>query len=154
MPNVLLLFKNEMKRFEAILGIRTEISRQHYLIVSMPKTYKRMASLGISSDYSMGYASMTGFRAGTSLPFKFFDVQDNKEYPLMIHPFVVMDVTLKHYLHLNPDEASAQINFLIRQIKEVKGVFTSLWHNESLSEYGIWKGWRKVFEDMVGLASQ
>jgi len=147
------LLSVEIKRFTAILGKRPEISRQHFLMIRMPETYKRLISVGITSDYSMGYASLPGFRAGTSLPFKFFDLQDERELPLLIHPFAVMDVTLKQYLHLEPAEASAQINILVRKIKDVNGIFIPLWHNESLSDQGIWKGWRKVFEDMVSVTA-
>jgi len=143
------LLSAEMELFAGILGKRPEVSRQHFLMIRMPETYRWLVSLGITSDYSMGYASLPGFRAGTSLPFKFFDLQDEKEYPLLIHPFVVMDVTLNQYLHLGPFEASAEINALIHKIREVNGIFTPLWHNESLSEQGIWKGWRSVFEEMV-----
>ena len=32
------------------------------------------------------------------------------------------------------------------EVKKVKGQFTSIWHNESLSDKDVWKGWRRVFE--------
>ena len=31
-------------------------------------------------------------------------------------------------------------------VKKVNGEFTSVWHNESLSNLDRWKGWREVFE--------
>ena len=42
---------------------------------------------------------------------------------------------------------------MVREVKAVNGYFIPLWHNESLSEYGMWTGWRKVFEDMFRYAS-
>ncbi len=50
---------------------------------------------------------------------------------------------------LLPDEALDRIKNILRQVKQVEGTFLSLWHNESLSGQGIWKGWREVFEGMV-----
>jgi hypothetical protein len=34
----------------------------------------------------------------------------------------------------------------------VNGVFSSLWHNETLSDEKQWKGWKKVYEDIVEAA--
>jgi hypothetical protein len=105
--------------------------------------------MGIKEDYSMGYASCSGFRAGTCTSFLFYDLVSDCETNLVIHPFLVMDVTLKQYLGLNPGEALDRIYRLVEIVKAVNGTFTSLWHNESLSEHGVWKGWRSVFEGMV-----
>jgi hypothetical protein len=97
----------------------------------------------------MGYASQLGFRAGTCTPFFWYDLQLEKQTHLKIHPFAVMDVTLKQYLQLNPDEAIVKIEELLLAIKLVDGTFCSLWHNESLSDFGKWKGWRVVYETML-----
>jgi hypothetical protein len=143
------LLRSEFERFSPFLGKKPEISRQHFLILKFPYTYRRLISLGINTDYSMGYSSCTGFRAGTSMPFRFYDLMDECETQLLIHPFQVMDVTLKQYLGLEPGEAIDRINRLVEKVKAVNGTFTSLWHNESLSEQGDWRGWRVVFEGMV-----
>ena len=37
----------------------------------------------------------------------------------------------------------------MKTVKEVKGTFISVWHNESLSDEGIWKGWKIVYEKML-----
>ena len=64
------LLQAEYKRFSGLLGHETHISRQHFLLLSLPDTYRKLISLGIREDYSMGYASSVGFRAGTSRPFQ------------------------------------------------------------------------------------
>lgn len=143
------LLKSEFERFSQFLGKKPEISRQHFLILKLPDTYRRLISLGVHTDYSMGYASCIGFRAGTSMPFRFYDLMDECETQLLIHPFILMDVTLRQYLGLNPGEAIIRINRLVEKVKAVNGIFTSLWHNESLSEQGVWRGWRRVFESMI-----
>ena len=97
----------------------------------------------------MGYASLPGFRAGTTLPFRFYDLSHEQETSLLIHPFAMMDVTLQQYAGLAVHEATEQVKRLIGKVRSVQGIFTSLWHNESLSEQSEWKGWRNVFESMV-----
>ena len=129
------------------------ISRQHFLKLSVPKTYRSLIQLGIRDDYSMGYASHPGFRAGISIPFPFFDITRNEITSLTIHPITLMDVTMKDYLRLTGEQSLEMIGNLIRTVKSVNGEFISLWHNESLMGTGRWLGWRRIFEEMVKLAS-
>jgi hypothetical protein len=141
--------QKEFEYFTQVMGQKPTASRQHFLLLTLPDTYRHLLDLGIKEDYSMGYASFPGFRAGTGLPFRYYDLKNECETDLLIHPFQVMDVTMQQYLGLTPEEATLRIQNLISKIKAVKGTFTSLWHNESLSETGVWTGWQKVFERMA-----
>ena len=71
----------------------------------------------------------------------------------MLHPFQVMDVTLKNYLQLSPEIALDQTKQLIKITKSVGGTFTTLWHNSSFSEVHAWKGWREMYEGVLRSAS-
>lgn len=124
-------------------------SRQHYLKLLFTETYQNLIKLGIKEDYTLGYGSDIGFRAGTCTPFNFYDLLNEKETELKIYPFQVMDVTLHEYLKLSVDEAVEKIRDIITKVKEVKGTFISLWHNESLSDHGHWKGWEPVYKKML-----
>ncbi|MFO7371119.1 MAG: polysaccharide deacetylase family protein [Bacteroidales bacterium] len=141
--------KVEFERFADLLGKKPEISRQHFLLLRIPDTFRKLLSHNVQTDYSMGYATHVGFRAGTSLPFRFYDLIREEETGLLLHPFVVMDATLRQYMGLSPDQARERIELLLEKVKTTGGIFTSLWHNESLSEYGEWKGWLIVFKNMV-----
>ena len=124
-------------------------SRQHFLRLDLPFTYRRLIDLGIKEDYSMGFASQVGFRAGTSLSFYFYDLDIEVETTLLIHPFAVMDGTLNEYMELPIDDAQHLVKELIDKVKSVNGTFISLWHNETLSDMNLWKGWRQVYEYMI-----
>jgi hypothetical protein len=139
----------EYNRYSTILGKPPAISRQHFLILRFPETYRRLIEMGIKEDYSMGYASYPGFRAGTGCPFNFYDLTAEYETELVVFPFAVMDVTLQQYLSLTPHEALDRVMSILQQAKRAEGAFLSLWHNESLSGQGTWKGWREVFEGMI-----
>ena len=143
------LFETEKERLENIIQKPVTQSRQHYLKLRFPKTYQNAFKSGITDDYTMGFASLSGFRAGTCTPFPFFDLSRNQCNELIIHPFQVMDVTLKNYLNLNPEKAWQLIEGLMTEVKKVNGTFISLWHNESLKDSGQWLGWRKVFEQIL-----
>lgn len=143
------LFDTEKKRMENIIQRPITKSRQHFLRLRLPNTYQTAIKLGISDDYTMGFASQAGFRAGTCTAFRFFDLSQNKTTNLTIHPFQIMDVTLKNYLQLQPDQALILIEELMNEVYLVKGTFISLWHNESLGNSRQWKGWSGVFEKIL-----
>jgi hypothetical protein len=125
-------------------------SRQHFLKLSLPNTYHNLIKNGISHDYSMGYAEWWGFRAGTSLPFFWFDLSQNGATDLRVVPFCVMDVTLRSYLQLSPAEGQAAARELVKNTLAVGGQAVLLWHNSSLSDWEEWSGWQQVLDGILG----
>jgi hypothetical protein len=144
---------SEIRGFSKILGHKIDTSRQHFLKVSFPGTYHNLIKYGITDDYSLGYASCPGFRAGIADPFPFFDLVNNSSTQLILHPVALMDVTMKDYSEITPEKASVVIRSFVDTIKAVNGEFVSVWHNESFDETGRWKGWRKVYEDLLAYAA-
>jgi hypothetical protein len=143
------ILDQETSRFSSLIDRPVKKSRQHFLVIRFPETYQRLIKAGITEDYTMGFSSAPGFRAGICNPFRFYDLSQEKETGLTLVPFQVMDVTLREYMGLNPDEAINKIQEIISKVKGVNGTFVSLWHNESLSETKHWKGWRRVYEEMI-----
>ena len=142
----------EIKRLKDIIKMDVKRSRQHFLKLSLPETYRDLLETDIEEDYTMGFASQLGFRAGTCTPYPFYDLDGEVECKLTVYPFHVMEATLKYYLNLEPDVAIAESKKIIDEVKFVEGTFVSLWHNESLSDEEEWKGWRKVYEQVVEYA--
>jgi len=140
---------SEINRLLRITGLPTEKSRQHYLRLRFPRTYRRLEELGIKEDYTMGYAAATGFRAGTCTPYYFYDLKRETPTNLKIIPFQVMDGTLKYYMKLKPEEAWNEIENLMTEVKMTGGVFVPVWHNETLAETAEWTGYREVFSKMI-----
>lgn len=139
----------EITGLSEVLGHKIAISRQHFLKVSFPRTYQNLINAGIKHDYSMGYASEPGFKASIADPFKFYNLVSETETPLIIHPITLMDVTLRDYYRLDATNGTELSKSLIDAARNVNGEFVSLWHNESFSESGRWKHWRKVYEDVL-----
>lgn len=142
----------EKKRLEDILQLKITRSRQHFLMLKIPETYLNLQKAGIKEDYSMGYAGHPGFRAGTCSQFHFFFLNENKKGNIRVTSIAIMDGSLKNYLNLSPKEAISLTKKIINKVIEVNGVFVLLWHNESVSDYQEWKGWREVFEKTIELA--
>lgn len=148
------MLKKEKHRLEAITNTAIKKSRQHYLRFNLPETYQHLIDLEIAEDYSMGYASNVGFRASTCTPFYFYDLDFEIQTPLKVFPFALMDTTLNDYMKLTSKQSLGRIRDLKNQVKAVNGTFITLFHNESLSDYGRWKGWSRLYDSMVKIATQ
>ncbi len=148
------IFKDEINRLSEITDRKVIKNRQHFLKFTIPAYYLMLIELGIEQDYSMGFPDKPGFRAGISEPFRFFDLANNKETNLLIHPFAVMDRSLNTYEGQLVDNAFLTIKDIIESVREVNGTFISLWHNESLSNRFEWEGWLAVFNKMTDYLEQ
>lgn len=144
----------EKSRLETILGKQVKASRQHYLMLKFRATYRLLKATGIEHDYTLGYAQEIGFRASTCRPFTWFDLKKNEESNLTIHPFSYMDATLNYYLELSPESAISEIEELMTTVHKYQGEFISIWHNETLTDKGVWKDWRQVLEYTLSRASE
>ena len=142
----------ESARLASVLHRETVRNRYHFLRLTLPASYNALIENGIIHDYTMGYAEEPGFRAGTGNPYPFFDLDSDSETPLYIHPFVVMDSTLYYYKKIDAEQALQTYYRLIDESKAVGGVFSALWHNQSLCECFGWQGWRNVYEKVLQYA--
>lgn len=143
------LMNKEVERFMRVAGFRPDISRQHYLLFPLPSVCRALEANGIHTDYTLGYASRPGFRAGISRPFRFYDLTAERETDLTLTPFALMDVTLKDYLHYDTARAMEVAGEIITQVRATGGRFATVWHNSSLTEREGWEGWRSVFEHIL-----
>jgi hypothetical protein len=135
----------EIERLEEIISKRVYKSRQHYLKLEFPLSYQTLIEQEITDDYTMGYADIAGFRAGTARSFLWFDLSKNDVTKLRVHPFAYMDGTLNEYLNLSIDAAKEKIALLYEEVQKYGGDFIFIWHNETLAEKRKWKGWLDVF---------
>ena len=142
----------ETRRLEDILHRTISKSRYHFLRLKLPVSYRILLRAGLTDDYSMGYADTTGFRAGISVAYPFYDLERDNETKLIIHPFCVMDTTLQKYLKLSPEEALEHYRQLVDRLRKVEGTFCCIIHNQNLSERYGWEGWRHTYEQMLELA--
>ncbi len=144
--------EKEILTFKNIMENLPHKSRQHYIRLQFPKTYRNLLESGVKEDYSMGFPEMPGFRVGTAHPFRFYDLGEETETELTVFPFLLMDTCLNEKLKLEPEQAVSLIMDFMTKVKKTGGNFIPLWHNSSLSDEGEWKGWRYVYERMLAEA--
>jgi len=144
----------EKSRLEKLANKPITKSRQHYLRFILPDTYSQLLGAGITEDYSMGFTGMPGFRAGICTPFYFYDLKNEKATTLKIFPVTFMEGTFIYYQKLKPKESLEIIFSFINEINKVDGTFISIWHNDTVSDDGIYKGWKWVHDEMINKISK
>ena len=85
----------DIERFSGLIHRPVKAIRQHHLALRFPNTYRKFAELGIKNDYSMQYPNLPGFRASTAFPFRFYDLSDEQQTPLTIHPVCISEAHLR-----------------------------------------------------------
>ena len=136
----------EIERLENILRKSILKSRQHYIKLKFPETYRNLISNGIKEDYTMAYADETGFRAGTCSSFFWYDLEKEENTDLEIHPFCAMDVAMRNYMKLSKDESIHELKRLKSSIQKVNGKMIVLFHNSNFNE--SWSGWKEVMDSL------
>lgn len=81
----------DITRFSGLIHRPIKAIRQHKLVLRFPDTYRTYTSLGIKHDYSMQYPDVPGFRASTAHPFRFYDLGEEQQTPLTIHPICLSE---------------------------------------------------------------
>jgi hypothetical protein len=141
--------KEEKARLENILRRPIVDSRQHFLKLDLPESYRRLIEIGIKNDHTMGYPDAAGFRAGICTPFYFYDLEKERKTDLKVFPFAFMDGTFIDYRRSTPEEALAEMKGLVDRVKMVNGTLCALWHNNTLAETSDRKGWKVVLREIV-----
>lgn len=79
-------FNIEKQRMEQI--IHRPLGAVHFskFKLTLPHSYRRAIEQEAIHDYTMGYPNDAGFRAGTSRPFLFYDLDYEIQTPLLINP--------------------------------------------------------------------
>ena len=49
----------------------------------------------------------------------------------------------------NPEDVKEEIAELVESVKSINGTLISVWHNDTFSNFGVWEGWKNVYEDMI-----
>jgi hypothetical protein len=145
-----------MKTVGDMCGKALRSNRQHYIRLAFPSTHRILLENGIRDDYSMGYATINGFRASVSSSFQWYDLENDCTTGLRVHPFCYMDANAFHELRMGPEEAFTEMSNLYQSVRKVNGRMIGIWHNSMLGTDPMYKGWREAyvaFLEMLSLGS-
>lgn len=138
------LFRKETEMMREFSGRDINYSRQHYLRFDITSTPQHLINAGIKYDFTMGYASDIGFRAGTSMPFYYFSFSENRTLPLMAVPFEVMDGAFYIYNEIKPKVAEKETIAVAEEVKKVNGLFVTVFHDRTFG-VNFFPGWKPLY---------
>lgn len=124
-------------------------SRQHYIRMNLPATYRRLIAANIQSDYSMGYGSINGFRASYAGSFFWYDLEQEQTTSLRIFPFCYMDANSFYEQKQNPEHSLSEILHYLELCRNHKGLFITIFHNHFLGEDPIYEGWDDMHKAFI-----
>jgi len=139
----------EKMMLEEITGQKIHVSRQHYIRIKMPDTYRMLLKNGITEDYSMGYGTHLGFRAGTGNSFAWYDLTQDSQTELRVHPFCFMDTTAHFEAKLSVMETFEKLEAMSKLLEKTGSTMITIFHNFSLGTSNEWKGWRQAYENFL-----
>jgi len=145
------VLKKEITKIEDIINKPLKATRQSFSKLNLPESYRRLIELNVHEDYTMGYPSEVGFRAGSCTPFLFYDLDYEVQTPLKICPYHTMDFALLKYKSLL--DKKRVLNNMIQEVKQVNGVFVPVFHNYSLSDATRWTGFKELFNIILNSAN-
>lgn len=143
------LLRKEINQLASITGHEVLSSRQHYIRLSLPETYRRLLNAGIRFDFSMGYGSINGFRASVASVFYWYDLIAETRTDLMLFPFCFMEANSFYEQKFNSQQALEEMRHYFRVIKSVNGTFIMIWHNQFFGTSPCFAGWKEVYEQFI-----
>jgi hypothetical protein len=143
------LLLQEKQLLEKATGKPVTASRQHYIRMQLPATYRLLLQAGITDDYSMGYGSINGFRASYTLPYAWYDLETETVTNLTIHPFCFMEANACFEQGFSAEEAAAELYGYYETVKAVNGKLITIFHNHFLTQQPEWLEWRTMYEAFI-----
>lgn len=143
------LLNTEKKFLDGIINKEVTCSRQHYIRLTLPDTYQQLLATGITEDYTMGYATVNGFRASMASSFYWYDLQKEEATRLLLHPFCYMDANSFFEQKLTADKALHEMLSYYHQVKKVGGTLITIWHNPFLGKDKLFEGWKEKYTDAL-----
>jgi hypothetical protein len=124
--------RTEKLRLEEIIHSSVENVMNSKFNLRLPEQYNNLTELEINNDHSMGYPEVPGFRAGTCTPFLFYDINMEVTTPLRVHPYAFNSMVTDS---LPKKKLKEDLVRMLREVKEVKGLFRAVFRNQDFSRY-------------------
>lgn len=149
------ILKKELEWLGEISGIKhITVSRQHYIKLTLPQTYRTLIEAGIHDEYSMGYGSINGFRASVASFFYWYDLEKEEQTSLGIHPFCFMDANCYYEQKQNAEQAYEELIHYYSICQRVNGDLITIWHNNFLGTAKEFEGWPEMYDRFIAQVQQ
>ena len=81
----------ERSNLNTLIHRSVENIRFAWGLTTVNETYRTLLAQEVRADYSLGYATLFGYRASTAVPFLFYDLANEMSTSLLIYPVVASE---------------------------------------------------------------
>ncbi len=141
----------ERDRLAHALGHAPRLARTHFLRWAEPTTPRLLRAHGVEIDSTLGFSHHEGFRRGTALPFRLYDVPADHVADLWEVPLAVMDTTLSEHRALGLDALADALRAVLDAARQSGGCAVVLWHND-MGEGPAWRERLHALDQSIGRA--
>lgn len=135
----------EKERLEQVAECPIVCHRNHYLRFDSERIWNQLEAAGIDYDFSLGFSSRLGFRAGSARAHRTFDTIERRPSKVLAIPLLYMDCAVPH------DDRQAcleSIRLALVDVKSVGGCVSLLFHPGA---FLLDRRFRELFEEVVAL---
>jgi len=144
---------DEMKRqkaaLEEALGHDIVSIRQHFLHYDIRVTPRIHAEAGFKYDSTLGFNDNIGFRFGTCYPWKLYDLNAEKELPIVEVPLIIQEGAMLGRIkgmRLDEETSFQYIVQITESVEQVGGVLTLLWHPNAIIDPILWRLYHRTLK--------
>lgn len=141
--------QQEIRLLAQLSGQPVQASRQHYIRMQLPQTYRRLLEAGIGFDFSMGYGSINGFRASVASPFYWYDLEKEQETSLLLFPFCYMEANSFYEQKYTAEQALAEMRHYRDVVANANGTLITIWHNNFLGTDSSLQEWKQIYQTFL-----
>lgn len=139
----------EISILQQITGRPVTLSRQHYIRMALPHTYRLLIKHDIKEDYTMGYGSINGFRASIASPYYWYDLEKEEKTQLLLRPYCYMEANSFFEQKYTAEKAAVELQQYHDVVKKVGGQLITLFHNHFVTGQPQWLPWRNMYGDFL-----
>ncbi len=137
-------YREEKDQIEQVAECRVTCHRNHYLRFDTRRICRQLEAADIHHDFSVGFVTRLGFRAGCGRPYRLFDHAQNRGSRVREIPLLFMDSVLRG---CGCKEALQDLTRALRKVKGIKGCVGLLFHPETfLIRPDVWEFFERVME--------
>ena len=129
--------KRQKEAVEKVVSHEILSVRNHFLHYDIGITPRIQSEAGLKYDSTLGFNDNVGFRFGTCYPWNIYDLQNEKELPILEIPLIIQDGAMLNPIkgmRLDGKTALKYVKQITDSVEKVGGVLTLLWHPNSFIE--------------------
>ena len=132
----------ECDQLKKLIIKKIDSVRFNYGLLSASSGYYNLLEHEIQKDYSMGYTEEIGYRASTAVPFYFYDLNNDLQTSLKIHPVVAEESGLRRF---SDRKAFKRLEELYKNLP-TRSAFHGVSFSNAVLNSGVMKNnWRDQF---------